>query len=271
MNDDLSRYLSRIGVDEPVAADLATLRRVHRAHARTIAYENLDVQLGVPVTSDSAHAIDKIARRGRGGWCYEQNGMLGAALEAIGFRVTRMAGGVMRAALGDQQIGNHLVLRVDLDRPYLCDVGFADGMIDPVPLAEGSYTQGIMTFRLARLEDGMWRFHNHENGAAPSFDFADAPADEALLAQHCQHLQTAPDSMFVLNALFFRHVPEGLIALRGKALRRITAEGIENTILPSPEAYVATLRELFDLDVPEAASLWPRITARHDALLAAAG
>lgn len=270
MSDDLSRYLSRIGVDEPVAADLATLRRVHRAHARAIPYENLDVQLGVAARSDPAHAIEKIARRRRGGWCYEQNGMLGAALEAIGFRVTRMAGGVMRAALGDQQIGNHLIIKVDLDQPYLCDVGFADGMIDPVPLAEGAYTQGIMTFRLERLADGMWRLHNHEHGAAPSFDFADAPADEALLARHCEHLQTAPDSMFVLNALVFRHVPDGLIALRGKALRRITAEGITNTLLSSPDEYVATLRDHFDLDVPAAAALWPRICARHEALMAGA-
>ena len=53
-----------------------------------------------------------------------------SALDALGFRVTRLCGGVDREKLGDVAIGNHLTLRVDLDhRSYLAEVGVADAII----------------------------------------------------------------------------------------------------------------------------------------------
>ena len=54
------------------------------------------------------------------------------ALQEIGFEVTRMVGGVMRAIHGDQAMGNHLVLRVDLEEPMLADV---PGTTPSVPTA----------------------------------------------------------------------------------------------------------------------------------------
>jgi N-hydroxyarylamine O-acetyltransferase len=71
---DLQAYFDRIGFAGPARPDLATLRAIHRAHLLAVPYENLDVQLGRPVTLDPAHAFDKIVRRRRGGWCYEMKG-----------------------------------------------------------------------------------------------------------------------------------------------------------------------------------------------------
>src|SRR3954471_15025485 len=102
---DLKAYFGRIGyVGEP-RVDLATLRALHRAHLLAIPYENLDVQLGRPLTTDPAAAYDKIVRRRRGGWCYEMNGLFGWALETVGFSVMRMAGGAMRELRGDMAVG----------------------------------------------------------------------------------------------------------------------------------------------------------------------
>src|SRR5436305_7150802 len=112
---ELSAYLERIVHAGPVAPDVATLKALHRAHLTAIPYENLDVQLGRPLTTDPAAAYDKIVRRGRGGWCYEMNGLFGAMLEEIGFSVTRMAGAANRELLGDVVIGNHLVLGVEIE------------------------------------------------------------------------------------------------------------------------------------------------------------
>ena len=70
----------RIGFSGVARPDLATLRAIHRGHALGISYENLDVQLGRPLSTSPAEAFDKIVRRRRGGWCYEMNGLMGAAL-----------------------------------------------------------------------------------------------------------------------------------------------------------------------------------------------
>ncbi|HWA22874.1 MAG TPA: arylamine N-acetyltransferase, partial [Caulobacterales bacterium] len=202
----LADYLRRIGYRGGLEPDLETLTGVHRAHLLAVPYENLDVVLRRPVTRDPAAAFEKIVTRRRGGWCYEMNGLLGWALEEIGFTVTRLAGGVNRATMGEDVVGNHLVLRVDLDRPYIADAGFGDGLLDPVPLAEAAYTQRGFTFRLEKLDARWWRFHNHQHGSAPSFDFTDEPADPALLECKCQWLQQDA-SPFVNNVILQAHTP----------------------------------------------------------------
>src|ERR1700753_3713812 len=110
---NIGAYLRRIGLPGPLPPTLETLRRVHAAHLRAIPYENIDVQLGRPVTIERAAIFDKIVNRRRGGWCYEMNGLLGWALGELGFKVTRATGAVMREMFGQATEANHLVLRVE--------------------------------------------------------------------------------------------------------------------------------------------------------------
>jgi N-hydroxyarylamine O-acetyltransferase len=260
----LARYLDRIGFAGTPRPDLETLRALHRAHLEAIPYEALDVQLGRPVSLEIPRIYEKIVDRGRGGWCYEMCGLFGWALEEIGFSVTRVAGGVARALIGDFAVGNHLVLRVDLERPYLADTGFGDGLIEPVPIEpDGAIRQRFLAFRLEALEGGWWRLHNHPNGSAPSFDFRAEPALPGLLEEKCAFLQTNALSPFVQNAVVQRHFPDRLELLRGKVLRTVRADGVRERTLASPDEYVAVLSDVFALALPEAASLWPRIEARH--------
>lgn len=256
----LADYLGRIGYDGPLNVDLETLTGVHRAHLLAVPYENIDVALRRPVTREPAAAFDKIVTRGRGGWCYELNGLLAWALEEIGFPVTRLAGGVHRATIGDDAIGNHLVLRVDLDRPHIADAGFGDGMLEPIPLAEGAHTQNGFTFRTEKLDAHWWRFHNHPHGSAPSFDFRDEPADAALLDRQCQALQE-DGSRFVANVIMQKHTPDGIAALRGRALRLISGSRVECREIENRTDYAAVLTQTFGLPTDDAAALWQKIEA----------
>ena len=81
----LSRYLHRVGFSGSLRSSPSTLAELLRCHVLSVPFENLDVQLGIPVTMDAEAAFDKIVERGRGGWCYEQNGLFGWALSEIGF------------------------------------------------------------------------------------------------------------------------------------------------------------------------------------------
>ena len=268
---ELQPYLDRIGYSGPLRPDLETLRALHRAHLLAVSYENLDVQLGRPVTTDPAAAYDKIVRRGRGGWCYEMNGLFGWALEQVGFPVTRLAGAANRELLGDLLIGNHLVLLVDIaGERWIADVGFGDGSIDPFPLRAGELSVEGFSFRLATLDERWWRFHNHPWGGAKSFDFTLEPADPAVLAGRCDWLQYAPDSGFVLNLVAQRFRAGAILQLRGRVFRRVSPDGPTERVLESADELVAVLKDEFALDVPEVAGLWPRVLARHEAVLAEA-
>jgi len=267
---DVQAYLDRIGYSGRPRVDLETLTALHRGHLRAIPYENLDIQLGRPPGLDPQAAFDKLVTRRRGGWCYEMNGLLGAVLSEIGFSVTRMAGAVTREERGDIALGNHLVLRVELDRPYIADVGFGDGILEPFPLAFGEHHCAGYRFALEDL-DGQWlRFHNHALGGAPYFDFTLEPASPDQLDATCRWLGASPDSIFVQTALCFRHSPAGVSALLGRTLRRIRPEEKETHLIESADEFMSVLRREFDLDVPEAEGLWPAICAKHEELFSEA-
>ena len=81
----VDQYLARIGVTAPIRPDLETLRAIHRAHLLAISYENFDVLFNRPVTINIPAIYEKIVENRRGGWCYEMNGLLGWALQELGF------------------------------------------------------------------------------------------------------------------------------------------------------------------------------------------
>lgn len=265
---ELSAYLNRIRFDGSARPDLATLRAIHRAHQYAVPFEDLDVLLRRPVVLDLEANYNKIVCQRRGGWCYELNGVMGWALEQIGFEVMRMSAGVMRVRAGDAQLGNHLCLLVSLDQRYLVDVGFGGSLVEPLPLIASQREDRPYRLELTELNDSYWRFAEiaHGAGDAFSFDFRVAPADEALLARKCQFLQTDPASPFVQNLVVQRRTADMHLSLRGRVLQAIHATRVDKKLLNSADELVATLRDCFDLDTPEAASLWPSICARHEAL-----
>jgi N-hydroxyarylamine O-acetyltransferase len=267
---DVNAYLKRIGLSGFLPPTLATLKRVHAAHLRSIPYENLDVQFGRPVTIERPAIYDKIVNRGRGGWCYEMNGLLGWALDELGFKATRATGAVMRELAGEAALRNHLVLKVDLDEGvYLADVGFGDGPIEPIRVVEGAFVSGGLPFALSKIDDNWWRLRNHPYGGASSFDFNLAPVDEALLGAKCDEQQYALDSHFVLNLFCFRFRENSVVGVRGRVVRIVTPEGYEDRILNSADELVRFFDEELDLRDPELGSLWPKICARHEVVMAA--
>jgi N-hydroxyarylamine O-acetyltransferase len=269
LNDHSSRlneYLERIGFRGVPRPDLETLNELQRTHVRTVPFENLDVQLGRPVVMDPDACYDKVVHRRRGGWCFELNGVLSWALQEIGFDVVRMSGGVRRDLLGDRQMGNHLCLLVRLDKPYLVDVGFGGSLSQPLPLEASTHEHSPYHLTLSKMNDEYWRFSERTSGAPFSYDFRTDAADESHFADHCAALQTDADSLFVQNLLVQRRTGDQHLALRGRVLMTQLRTGAEKRVLGSADELVSTLRETFDLDVPEAATLWPAVCARHETL-----
>jgi arylamine N-acetyltransferase len=268
-DEQLARYLERIGHGWNVRPDLSTLRSLHRAHVTAIPFEALDAQLGVIPSLESQAIFAKIVERARGGWCYEMNGLFGAALEAIGFEVTRVSCGVMRQDGGDDRMGTHLALLVDCEGPWLCDVGFGGSLLEPLPLAVGSRVDLPYTVSLERTDDHYWRFT--ERGETPfSYDFRAEPADEVLLAAKRDWQATHPDSNFTLNFVAQRRHPERHLVLRGRVLTERGAHGSTTRTIEHADEFVGVLAESFGIDEPRARDAWPRVLARHAELFEAA-
>lgn len=264
----LDDYLARIQFEGPLSASASCLAALHRRHLLEIPYENVDVQLLRPLDLDLERIFEKLVTRRRGGWCYEMNGLFGWALREIGFEVTRMVGGVSRSLHGDAAMGNHLVLRVDLDAPMLADVGLGDGLIEPIPLVAGRHGVGGRDYALESLGDGEWRFRNHPGVIPTDFDLEER-CDEALLSATCAQLQADPESLFRQNLICMQ--PDPLGGTRILLGRVLLLPGCEKRILEDASALKAVLRECFGIVEAQIEALWERVAARHDALFAADG
>lgn len=263
---ELSRYFARIGYRGVARPDLLTLRRLLRAHVLSVPFENLDVQLGRPLGTDPGAAYEKIVLDRRGGWCYEQNGLFGWALSAIGFDVTRVAAAVMRAERGAVSEANHLALLVRLpgrEDTWLADVGFGGSLLAPIRLEEARHAHAPFRLGLRQLDDGHWQFWEDAGDGEFRYDFRAEPASEEALARRCALLQTDPESSFVLNLVAQIRTPDAHTTLRGRVLSRRDPGGETTTTLGSPDQLLQVLAGTFGLDEPAIADCWPAILARH--------
>lgn len=265
---ELENYLQRIQYTGPVRSDIDCLKAVHRHHVQSIPYEDLDVQLGRPLDLNTERIRRKLIVEQRGGWCYEMNGLLGWALEEIGFSVTRMTGGVMRSEHGDAAFGNHLVLRVDLDEEsWIADAGLGDALQEPIPLREGEHHQNGRSYTLTQLDVREWRFANHAGRLPPTMDFINGPADEALFENTCAELQANQESMFVQNLMCFRcRADGGVDMLLGRVHVDLSAGAPQKKLLRDSTEFAEVLEHVFGLREPELESLWRKVVARHETL-----
>jgi N-hydroxyarylamine O-acetyltransferase len=263
MNDEqLARYLERIGHGWQVRPDLETLRSLHRAHVTSIPFEALDVQLGLVPSLETNAIFEKLVELRRGGWCYEKNGLFGAALEAIGFSVTRLSCGVMRHVGGDESMGTHLALLVECDGLRLGDVGFGGSLLEPLALTPGSRQDAPYTVSLEQTEEGYWRF-TELTETAFGYDFRAEPADETLLTAKRDWQSIDPASNFTLNFVAMKRHQDRQLVLRGRVLTERGPDGTITHTVADADEFVATLTERFGIDEPRARHIWPRVLARH--------
>ena len=141
---NLSRYFSRIGYKGSAEPTLANLKRIHLAHTQTIPFENLDALLRRPIRLDSASVFEKLVVAGRGGWCFEQNGLFRDVMTAMGYEgVTDVGARVvmdkMPERAEDFPARTHRLLTVRIDGDaYLADVGFGGYTLDtPIRFVDG--------------------------------------------------------------------------------------------------------------------------------------
>ena len=83
----LQPYLTRIGYGGPTRPGLDELCRIHDGQLRNIPFENFDIALGRVIDLDMGRLFHKLVMHRRGGYCFELNGLLLAALEAFGFEL----------------------------------------------------------------------------------------------------------------------------------------------------------------------------------------
>lgn len=258
---DLPAYLGRIGLGAAPPATAAGLAALHRAHAGAIPFENLDILLGRAIRLDLPSLEAKLVTARRGGYCFEQNTLFGAALESLGFRATPLAARVRLGGRPDSA-RTHMLLCVRADgRDFLCDVGFGGGgPWEPLPLEpSGEVAQGLWRFRIVEEAGARVLQSAGPTGWRDLYAFTLEPQlpIDYVVANH--YTSTHPDSSFTKVPVAQKTSATGALALRGSVLQTMTpgAEIVE-TPAPEGEELLALLSERFGLAFPAGTRFRPR-------------
>jgi N-hydroxyarylamine O-acetyltransferase len=246
---DLEAYLDRIGQRAPLVPSLEGLVALHRAHCAAIPFENLDILLARPIALDLPALEAKLVRGRRGGYCFEQNTLFKAALEALGFRVTALAARV-RVGATEVRPRTHMLLRVDLpEGPFLADVGFGgDGLVHPIPLEEGRETWVGRNGHRLRREGDLWVLEGSTGGDWVDLHaFTLEPHYPVDFEMGSHFTSTHPRSAFVQNLVVQRSWPERRAILRNRDLV-VREDGTSTTTtICDPEHLLEVLAGVFGL------------------------
>ena len=262
----VATYLDRLGLPRPAAATPEALRALHVAHLEQIPFENLSVALGEPVDLDLDALAAKILGRGRGGFCYELNGLFAHLLTALGYRVTLLAA---RAWTGERWGPplDHLTLRVICadGTHWLADVGFGEHSRLPLRAHErGEQHDPNGRFRLD-TPDGGDRDTDVLRDDEPQYRIEPHPralADFTAMSWYQTH---SPHSHFTRSTICSRQTAHGRVSISGSKLIQ-TEHGLRTeTELPD----TATLADAYTrhFTVRWAADELERISRFHPAPL----
>ncbi|WP_067717124.1 arylamine N-acetyltransferase family protein [Nocardia yamanashiensis] len=258
---DLDGYLSRIGFTGERTPTLATLRELVGRHTTTVPFENLEIILGRGIPLDVESLQDKLIRRRRGGYCYENVGLFAAVLERLGFEFTGLSGRVTMGAPGLRP-PTHALLRVtpaDDDRAWLCDVGFGSGPLEPVELNpdRGEIALGAWRYRLelgsGALGSELWTLHQFgRDGWIDRYTFTMNPQYRIDYAVGNHFVSTSPRSPFTMRPFVQRFGPEVHHQLDGTTWTLAHPDGTGETRELSAAELPKILSEVFDIDLDDA-------------------
>ena len=194
-------FFKRIGLspDTRVEYTYDFLCKLQYACVTNIAYENLDILEGTPLSLEPDDLYEKIVVNGKGGYCFEVNGLLSAMLSEMGFTVSDRFARYLR---GEENVPmrRHRVAAVTLDNGvYICDIGIGQtAPRHPLKLEAGLMQEQFgETYRFDYADSLGWVLSDlHKGEWRAFFSFTDEinyPIDFVQPSFYCEN---HPDSPF---------------------------------------------------------------------------
>ncbi|HAS44052.1 MAG TPA: acetyltransferase [Microscillaceae bacterium] len=249
---NLSKYLQRIGFEGTPKVDFETLKALQNTHMQRVPFENLDIHYDTYIEINLEKFYDKVVHQGRGGFCFELNGLFNWALKEIGFEVTMLSAAVVRE---DGTYGlelGHLTNMVQLDgQRWMVDVGFGDSFPDPLAFVmDQVQVQKERWYQFSQLGENRYQYAVSEDEGASYkhwWNFSLTPRQLSDFPSACHYMQTSPETHFTHKRVCSVATPEGRLTLSDLTLR--TRIGKEQTIeeLADEEAFLQVLRERFHI------------------------
>lgn len=250
---DVEAYLAVLDHRGPTDASRETLRRLHHAHLRTVPYDSelnsargTDLWKGVDIDADAA--FDAVVLGGRGGVCYELNGLFRRLLTELGFETGVYAAGIRQV---DGSFGpdlEHIFSFVRLDGAVLLvDVGFVGpSYLEPLVLGPQEQPQFGTSFRIVTGEGYHVLQRRGQRGDwAAVYRFRPVPRDPADWAAPSEELAEFARALAGAGTLVRgRATPSGQRILIGKRLVTVDDGHESMRVLTDPAEHARVLADI---------------------------
>ncbi len=257
---DLAAYLRRVGLPaDPLPPTVATLRRLHRAHVDAIPFVSVQSALGFVPDLDLETLERRLVTDGRGGYCLEHVTLYAAVLDCLGF-----APALRLASVGGGMATHLTVLAQPSDdpRPWMSDVGFGVGILEPLPVPDAPgpgepVRRGMFEHRVDRADDTLVLRERGDEGWRELHVSADTAVTTEEIAEANRQVATAPWSPFAGRLIAMRTDDTSRERLRGTRYEITRARAAARTTELSPAEAVEVLQRRFGvtLDAEERSAL----------------
>lgn len=240
---DVKTYLSRLGHQGPAEPTLETLRAIHKKHLLSIAFDNSrNADRGFEVFGDiridEDAVFEEIVIGGRGGVCYELNGLLRRLLTDLGFDV-RILGAQLNGGLGPEL--EHVFSCVHLDgETWLVDVGLAGpSFLEPLRITDHVQSQYGVDYRL--VPDGEYQILQRRSQNAdwsPIYRFILQDRDLSEWLALIPTLETFPAELAMVGTrMHSRALDNGQMVLIGRRYVKVEDGKDEICVLVKDDQY----------------------------------
>ncbi|CAI7974062.1 amide synthase [Frankia sp. Hr75.2] len=248
-------YLAKIGYEGPTGPTLDVLRRLQKRHMMVVPFDNsvnADTDRGLSVWDDVDIDVDKtfdeLIAGGRGGLCYELNGLFRRLLVTLGYQYEILAGAVRQV---DGSFGpdlEHIFGCVRLgDDLWLVDVGIAGpSYLEPLRLADEVQEQYGVQYRLFE-EEGYWVVQRRPRGGTwqAIYRFRLRFRDIGEWNSPDPKLVEFPAGMIAVGTyIHSRAIDNGQLVLIGRRLLELEDGEERIRILAEPDAYKETVTRI---------------------------
>ncbi len=251
--DIADAYIRALGLERSKPG-LAFLSEITRRHAAQFAFSSVGPMLGDDLPLDIESLYRRIVVKRRGGYCFEQNGLLYAMLEQLGFKVGLYLGRVIY----NQDIHPGLTHRITLveinGERYVADVGFGPlGPQHPVCLSGEESHENFRVFRIEERQAGEFHMQTLKNEGFYSlykFELARYGTADCEVGHFYSHKH--PSATFVNHLVVSRILDDEVRSLRNHEFWVINKSGEKKQVIADGRQLQAILDSRFGVRVSDA-------------------
>jgi N-hydroxyarylamine O-acetyltransferase len=218
-------------LDFSLIADLVT------QHVATFAFSSVGCRLGNDLPLDFESLFNRIVISRRGGYCFEQNGLLYAIFEELGFSPKLYLGRVIHNTDTHPGLTHRISMIEDDGAKYIVDAGFGPlGPRVPVPLSGATLNDGKKDFRIFEKNRGEYHMQYLKDGEFFSlykFELGHYGQADCELGHFYSHKH--PEAVFVNNLVVSLIQEKEIRSLRNNEYWIIKKSGIKNQQIKNAE------------------------------------